>query len=467
MGFFNPIVYFVKSFIRFFIRKFFWLLIIILAFFVGFMLFHNKVFAADSSIHLNTSFVNDNVINTARAKIGSNIWNNEDYDVFIARNNNNTWVSYYNAKNSVSDNDLRLRLQAAGDWLYLSYFIDGVYQNHFNFQNADCYWISLDNNYSDSSSNDARVPCSKSGNDLYVYVVRSHYDIVDSVGNLISPNTVDFVTNPYFITTDQELQTYDFDFLQINGGTTEYEIYYELLDQTFTAEFNLVYNYKGVSTNIEILPEYISVNTRDNTWQINIPYNALTNKVVVRNGETFSYTFSYKIGYESAYSLSTGQLVYNLTTEQENNINQDSEKQLQGEILQTQQETNDKLDNLDNTINNSNIDNSNVDDFSSLGGDFNTNDNTGIDGLFQMLYDAFCTTEEQDLTFTIPFTNQEVTINASNISDNYPVALKNFVGVFVWGLIGLYVLKDIRGTIDKISEGSPENVGSDVKKEVL
>lgn len=467
MGFFNPIVYFVKSFIRFFVRKFFWLLIIILSFFIGFVLFHNKVFAVDSSIQLDTSFINDTVIATARAKIGSNIWDNQDYDIFITRANNNTWVSYYNAQSAFSNEDLRLRLITTNDNLFLSNFVNGVYQNYITFQNADCYWVSLNTNYSDSSSNRGIVPCSRSGNNLYVYVVRSHFDIVDSVGDLISQNTVDFSINPYFITTDQELQTYDFDFLQINGGTTKYEIYYEPLEQTFTAEFNLVYNYKGVSTNIDILPEYISVNTQENTWQINIPYNVLTNKVVVRNGETFSYTFDYKIGYENGYSLSTGQLVYNLTSEQENTINQDSEKQLQGEILQTQQQTNDKLDNLDNTISSSNIDNSNVDDFSNLGNDFNATDNTGIDGLFQMLYDAFCTTEEQDLTFTIPFTNQEVTINASNISDNYPTALKNFVGVFVWGLIGLYVLKDIRSTIDKISEGSPENVGSDVKKEVL
>lgn len=84
-----------------------------------------------------------------------------------------------------------------------------------------------------------------------------------------------------------------------------------------------------------------------------------------------------------------------------------------------------------------------------------------------MLYDAFCTNEVQDLTFTIPFTNKQVTINSSNISDNFPEEIKNIVGVFVWGVVGLWVLKDIRSIIDKISEGSPEDVGSDVKKEVL
>lgn len=98
---------------------------------------------------------------------------------------------------------------------------------------------------------------------------------------------------------------------------------------------------------------------------------------------------------------------------------------------------------------------------------FDAEDNTGIDRLFQMLYDAFCTNEIEDLTFTIPFTNKQVVIGTNNISDNYPPAVKNIVGVFVWGVVGLYVLKDIRSIIDKISEGSPEDVGSDVKKEVL
>ena len=46
MGYFNPITYFIKTFIRFFTRKFFWVLLIVILLFLGFIIFNNNgVFA--------------------------------------------------------------------------------------------------------------------------------------------------------------------------------------------------------------------------------------------------------------------------------------------------------------------------------------------------------------------------------------------------------------------------------------
>lgn len=120
---------------------------------------------------------------------------------------------------------------------------------------------------------------------------------------------------------------------------------------------------------------------------------------------------------------------------------------------------------------NSSINNDNVDDmtstFSGLSDGFSVNDPTGLDSVFAKLYNAFCTDNVINLTFTIPFVNKQVTISSANVSNYFPQALKSIVSVFVWGMIGLWVLKDIRSMIDRMSEGSPEDVGSDVKKEVL
>lgn len=91
----------------------------------------------------------------------------------------------------------------------------------------------------------------------------------------------------------------------------------------------------------------------------------------------------------------------------------------------------------------------------------------GIEVLFTKLYNAFCTDEVLDVDLTIPFLNTEFTISSASISSFYPQTLTAIVSVFVWGMIGLYIIKDVRNMINKISVGNVENVSSDVKKEVL
>ena len=157
---------------------------------------------------------------------------------------------------------------------------------------------------------------------------------------------------------------------------------------------------------------------------------------------------------------------YDLTSQQQQDINEDSDKYVQGEILDQQKETNNKLDDLNNNITSDDVDDVSS-EFGDFSNDFGAEDNTGIEQIFQKLYDAFCSDEIQDVVITIPFVNKTFTISTSTISSNFPQAVKNIVGVFVWGVIGLWVLKDIRSSINKIAEGSPEDVGSDVKKEVL
>lgn len=127
---------------------------------------------------------------------------------------------------------------------------------------------------------------------------------------------------------------------------------------------------------------------------------------------------------------------------------------------------NNNITNLNNTITDSNVDSSSYSDISGLGSDFGITDNTGIEGLFLILYNAFCTDNIQSVTFNIPFVNKSFTIN-NTFSNNYPSGVVSIVHIFVWGVIALFVLRDIRSIINKVAEGNPENVGSDVKKDVL
>lgn len=123
------------------------------------------------------------------------------------------------------------------------------------------------------------------------------------------------------------------------------------------------------------------------------------------------------------------------------------------------------IDDINNTLTDSSVNNDFLTDLNGLG--FSVQDNSGIDNFFTILYNAFCSDEVQDVTLNIPFVNKTFTISADTVSNRFPVAVRLIVGVFVWGIVGLWVLKDIRSTVDKIREGSPENSGSDIKKEVL
>lgn len=474
MDYFNPITYFFKSFIKLFTRKFFWVLLIIICLFLGFILFGNSSVFAMGTYNVDTSNYSTETINYIDKCTESIKKYFDDNDIDFSQFDRYMICSWGTSSADgiidFTETGKNFRIVVAKSNLSISTRHDGCFNGtpHYRF-----YFTTNNTDFDD-------VIYASSGSEFgsYLHIYFCNF----SQSNLVTKNDNDSFFNgvngtviaPYFITTNEELQTFDFDYLQINGGSTKYYSYFEPLDKTYTPDFTLKYVYKGVVTNIDILPEYVAINNTKNTWQINIPYNVLTNKVIVRNGETFYYVFNYSNGYESGYSIKTADLTYDLTTEQEQSINEDSEKQVQGEILQQQQQANEKLDNVDKSVqdlnsslNDSDVDDSNINDFSGLSNGFDTEDNTGIDKLFQILYDAFCSNEIQDVSLTIPFVNKTFTINTSNVSNNFPEPVKNIVGVFVWGVIGLWVLKDVRSIINKISEGSPENVGSDVKKEVL
>lgn len=475
MGFYNPITYFIKSFIRLFTRKFFWVILILICVFLGFIIFSSeKVLAVDNIGVFGNYYGNflggmnitiDDVDLLIQAHKGN-------YDSFIIRQwgNSSNWYLrgiFYNYSYSGK--------------AYQMYFNNNTHvlstQNYGTpLNSSDCsHWFTITNDgvFTFDNSIDSIGGYHEFGvvdlSDRGFYTNRPIYQSSTQLNNVLYGNIDTTIQDlsptviPYFITTDEELETFDFDYLQINGGTTLNSYYFEPLDVVYNADYLLQYRYKGVVTDIDVRP-YLTVNN-DQTWQINIPYNVLTNYVVVRNGEDFSYRFRYTLQYQTGYDM-LKEGIYDLSSQQQQDINEDSYKYVQGEILDQQKETNQKLDDLNNSITNDDVDDVSS-EFGDFANDFGAEDNTGIEQIFQKLYDAFCSDEIQDVVITIPFVNKTFTISTDTISSNFPQAIKSIVGVFVWGVIGLWVLKDIRSSINKIAEGSPEDVGSDVKKEVL
>lgn len=132
-------------------------------------------------------------------------------------------------------------------------------------------------------------------------------------------------------------------------------------------------------------------------------------------------------------------------------------------------ETNDKLDDINNTLTDDTVDSS-AEDLPSVSVDDPTSD--GIGGIFQSIYNAFCTGNAQDIVFPIPFTNKNITLSPSYVSDmlsnNNAGWVLTLIQVF-WGyLIGRFIVSDISKKIDKIKSGDIENIQNDnIKEEML
>lgn len=294
------------------------------------------------------------------------------------------------------------------------------------------------------------------------------------------------ITEPS-ITNSSNVASWSFDNLIIDSGhvTGHYSITEDGVIYQYVRDFKLEITYQGVVYTIDLRP-YMSVDINDKAT-FTIPKNELTNHINLYNGNTIMFDLFVQpddnpnsTGNWSTYSLGTYTL--SLTTEEEEQINSDSQKQVLGDINSSiqetnisinnlnnaQEETNNKIDNLESSITSSNYNSSDLSNtMHNFGNGFVVTDNTHLEELFTMLYNAFCNNQVVNLTFTIPFVNKTVTISSANISANYPTQLVTVVHLFVWGTIGLYIIKDIRSMINKMAEGNIENISSDVKKEVL
>lgn len=312
--------------------------------------------------------------------------------------------------------------------------------------------------------------------------------VINNVGGGVFKqiNEFDFSTKPYIIDTSS-ISNWSFDNLVINSGDIKpyYSVVEDNIEYQYFRTFKLETTYEGVVYTTD-LRQYATAYNNDYVV-FNIPKNELSNYFNIYNGYNIQFDLYVQpddnpnsTGNWSSYSLGT--YTFNLTTEEQEQINSDSNKQLLGNIdnsiqqtnnninqlNNTQQQTNDNLNTLNNNLTSSDYNETELtNSFSGFGEGMILTDNTHLEQLFVILYNAFCNNTIVDLTFTIPFVNQQVTINSSNISAHYPQQLVTIVHLFVWGMIGLYIIKDIRTMINKVAEGNVENVSSDVKKEVL
>lgn len=296
-------------------------------------------------------------------------------------------------------------------------------------------------------------------NDDYCFIYSSNQNIDlynenrEKIKNVYS-NTIE----PYIENSSTDIEDWSFDNLSINLGTLG-----------FNENDVLIFTYNNIEYSL-FLKDYVeTVGAGNITNPISIPIAALNNYIVFTENADITFEYGSVVGVGNVLKYNMGTYTITLSTTKVNELNDNADRNIQNAILDKTEETNQQLQNLNDSINDDNIDVT-ANDLPSI--DVNSPTENGLNNIFQNLYNAFCTGQAQDIVFPIPFTNKNITLSPYYVRDMLNNNNASWVYTFIqafWGyLIGRYIIKDITSKIDKIKSGDVENVeNSNIKEDML
>ena len=278
---------------------------------------------------------------------------------------------------------------------------------------------------------------------------------------------------PYITNTSNSIVDFSFTDLNINADYLSYDDYYEMR-----------FTYPNVNTSYTGSIEAYKYQDTNNRTYFSIPRYWFTSDIVVRDGSRISFDI---IRYHregnavTSQTYSLGSFILDLTPEQEQAINEDSDKQLLSDINKNQEKTINAINDLNNsqqetTDSINDLHNDLMDDTTPSNDEFNlpsieVNDITSsfFDTLFMGLYNAITSDEDASITFTLY--SHTYTINSAQfnfLTDSRFQPLTTFLSLSWYGSIGYIIIKDIRKMIKKIKEGNIENVATDdIKADIV
>lgn len=257
-----------------------------------------------------------------------------------------------------------------------------------------------------------------------------------------------------FETTIQEMKEWNFNQFIISGN-------YEITQET---QMTLNFIYKGIVYDVPLYPEYL--NNNGSNFIIKIPYNEISNAVVLKDGGEFEFYFNiWQLGdSEHTYTINTGIQTFSLSQLDQDFINQANERKLQ--VQQHHQTINElkqlegSIGGLNNSLTDSNIDNDFYDKLKNgienQGTETLNTINNGIASIFAAIYDAFVHTSSQDINIPIPYINENIIIGPHYFEDIIrehgfaPIIL--LWQMFWMYLVSRYILIKVSHTIDKLSK---------------
>ena len=156
-----------------------------------------------------------------------------------------------------------------------------------------------------------------------------------TTNNTINATFPSFDIDPYIENISTDIVSWSFNNLVINTGSySEANAYF------------LRYTYPNNNTAYDF-----EVTSYYNNGEIIIPKSVLNDDIIIRSGSTFTFTLTVRQPSLQTLVFSLGSYTLDLTEQEEEEINQDSDKQLLSSINSNQEETNEKLDEIKDTIN--------------------------------------------------------------------------------------------------------------------
>lgn len=279
-------------------------------------------------------------------------------------------------------------------------------------------------------------------------------------------------TLPYIQTPTASIENWSFNDFIIKGNI-------DILEENSTARHTLQlklivndYTYTQFITYDQLTFDNDIIENGE-SWTISIPKNLLFNDLFNSESNLLNRNFVLSdLDTTTDYDLGTFDIT--LTQQQLNDINGQNNFNNQQQLQQD----------INNPNISSDFNNSSGGGFRDFSNGMNITDNTSINDMFNMIYNAFTHdyTESQtyysphELEITFPLMDYSLKISPYTVfgrnwyteSDNTAITIvKTFANLFWWYFIGSYIIKDIRSIINQVAEGNVENVGSDVKKELL
>ncbi len=351
-------------------------------------------------------------------------------------------------------------------------------------RDADFQWKpSVDHwNSAPNMSTYSSVP-----NTVFTTIPISGTDCSDTLGDIetLEPY-VPFVL-PSLKTSNDALKYWSFDYIEIDGGTFDLnkgEIYFAIAyNPTLESPDDSPFQKYEKSTKIYLSKNspYVSFVEENGHafFTAKIPRIDLLKNATLRNGGVLGYGLHGRY-YEGtmpngdvSFSVNDNVLLV-LDSNTEEDIENEKTSQQAQEIIETQKETNNKIDETNQKLDETNdfLKDDSVpsdSDFELPSIDVADPTTNFFDTLFTGLYNAISTTEEKEITFSV--FNSEYSISSSdfNFLNNSKFAfLKSILSLLWIYRIGISILKDVRAIIDKIKKGDIDTaVTSDIKADMV
>lgn len=394
-----------------------------------------------------------------------------------------------------------------GSFLYITVNASSTRNTSYNYSDATYLWnntifdTSLGTHRYDSNGNIRQQTGSAFGGLSNVNFLLSNYELKDSSDNSVFQPNYSLFTPPSLSNTQSQLENLNFGSFIINANsfTDELKNNDGLLYMLF---YNRSLSNPLTTDGLYPIKEKIFVDGSiyidyDNSTDDNLifKYPIFKTGVMFNVGSTYEIKFAKVNGwydndtplleyFDNSYTFTissdvTQDYINQLNQQTATTTDEDNNQELQNKIDNQTNAINNQtnainnqtqsIDNINNSITDSTVDNSSID----LPTD-NTVDPTqsGVDNIFQTIYNSFTSGTAQDIVFPIPFTNKSITLQANYIynmlQSNGASWIITIIQAFWWYLISRFIITDIMKKIRKIKQGNFDNIqNSNIKEDML